>query len=341
MHREAIQACTDLKLVAGFTRNPARLATLSREWGFTPYCTIQDLLRDPSVDAVVVLTPSAHHFAHVSEALKAGKHVLAEKPVALHGTEIAELARLARDRGLVCMPAHSAVYRPTLQHARELILEGVMGSPYFCQATLVMPIASESMQGWRGQNALAGGGALVDSGTHRLYQIIYLMGRPVQVFAYTGHHKHLIEGEDLALLSLRFESGALGVVLQSWISHDPTFPELKVLGTEGTLDLSDHLRLNGRPLLAQLSRQDSFNRMLQQFADCVRLGVLPLSTMEDAELTARIIDASYESVMRGAAVTIPSQEGYVGRAEQGQCLEKPMSRNREAGTITRREREVP
>ena len=162
------------------------------------------------------------------------------------------------------------------------------------------------MQGWRGQNALAGGGALVDSGTHRLYQLIYLMGRPAEVFAYTGHHKQPIEGEDLALLGLRFQSGALGVVLQSWISHDPTFPELKVLGTEGTLDLSEHLRLNGRPLLAQLPRQDSFNCMLQQFADCVRLGTIPRSTMEDATLTAQTIDAAYESARTGAAVTIPT-----------------------------------
>jgi predicted dehydrogenase len=188
-----------------------------------------------------------------------------------------------------------------------LIQEGVVGFPYFCQVTLAMPISSESMQSWRGKNVLAGGGALVDSGTHRLYQIIYLMGCPAQVFAYTEHYKQPIEGEDLALLSLRFRSGALGIVLQSWISHDPTFPELKVLGTEGTIELSDHLRLNGKPLLAQVSRQDSFNRMLRQFADCVSSGSTPRSTIEDAELTAQIIDASYESAMTGVAVTIPSQ----------------------------------
>jgi predicted dehydrogenase len=340
MHREAIRACPDLTLVAGFTRNPDRLSILSREWGFTPYRSAQELLDDPSIDAVVVLTPSAHHFEHVSEALKAGKHALVEKPVARHGNEIAELRRLARDRGLICMPAHCAVYRPALQHARELILGGVVGSPYFCQVTLAMPISSESMQGWRGRNALAGGGALVDSGTHRLYQIIYLMGRPAQVFAYTAHHKQPIEGEDLALLSLRFQSGALGVVLQSWISHDPTFPELKILGTEGTIELSDQLHLNGKPLFAQLPRQDSFNRMLQHFADCVRLGVVPRSTMEDAELTARTIDASYESVTTGAAVTIPLQEGELGCAEQGQCPNESVSRDHNVGSTTQREREV-
>jgi UDP-N-acetylglucosamine 3-dehydrogenase len=308
MHREAIRACKDLRLVAGYTRNPDRLAALSREWGFSPHGTIQGLLDDPQVDAVVVLTPSADHFEHVSAALQAGKHVLVEKPVALTGKEVMELARMGLTRGLVCMPAHCLVYRPVLQRARALLAEGAVGTPYFSQIALVMPISAESMQGWRGQNARSGGGALVDSGTHRLYQMIYLMGRATQVFAYTGRHKQPIEGEDLALLSLRFASGALGVVLQSWVSRDPTFPEMKVLGAKGTVWLSDYLYLNERPLLAQASRQDAFDRMLQQFADCIGAGATPLSTMEDAEMTARTIEAAYESVTTGAAVTIPASE---------------------------------
>ena len=336
MHREAIQACKDLTLVSGFTRNDDRLSALSREWSFTPHSTIQALLGDRSIDAVVVLTPSAYHFEHVTAALKAGKHVLVEKPAALSGDKIAELGRLACDRGLICMPAHCSVYRPVMQQACKLMAEGAIGVPYFGQVSLVMPISMESMRGWRGRNDIAGGGTLVDSGTHRLYQIIYLLGRPSQVFAYAGHYRLPIEGEDVALLTLRFTSGALGVVLQSWVSHDPTFPEVKILGTKGTLWVSDQLYLDGRPLVGQLPRQDSFNRMLQQFADCVGGGAIPLSTMEDAEITARTIEAAYESIGTGKAVTIPPENikrpPWVGtmsrKVNSEQVMESPTAREK-------------
>jgi predicted dehydrogenase len=304
MHYEAVLPRSDMALVAGHTRNQERLASVSQQWGFRPHSSLESLLRDRDVDAVVVLTPIRLHFEHARQALDAGKHVLVEKPVALQGGEIARLRSEAQSRGLVCMPGHNAIYRPALQVARERINDGSLGLPYFAQVSLSLPLPDSEFLGWR-RHAAEGGSALVDSGTHRLYQTIYLMGRPSQVFAYTEHYKQPLDGEDVTLLGLRFASGALGVVFQSWASLDTSnTPELKVLGTKGTMWLSDQLYLDGQAIALQTPRPDTFRHMYGHFATCIRGEAIPLSTLGDAELTARTIEAAYRSAKEGIFVDI-------------------------------------
>jgi predicted dehydrogenase len=145
----------------------------------------------------------------------------------------------------------------------------------------------------------------VDSGTHRLYQTIYLMGPPSQVFAYTEHYLRPLDGEDVTLLGLRFASGALGVVFQSWASLDTSnTPELRVLGTKGTLWLSDQLYLDGQAIASQTPRSGTFGQMYDHFATCIRGEAMPLSTLGDAELTARTIEAAYRSAKEGTLVDV-------------------------------------
>ncbi|MCC7160975.1 MAG: Gfo/Idh/MocA family oxidoreductase [Anaerolineae bacterium] len=304
MHRQAIHASSDFELVAGFTRNRPKLEALAKEWQFRSYTSVASLLDDGDIDAVIVLTPSSNHHEHASMALKAGKHVLVEKPVALGADQVHQLERLANKLQRVCMPGHCSVYRPVLQRAKAIIRSGRLGIPYFGSSALAMPIPDEQLYGWRSKIAYGGGGALIDSGTHRLYQLIHLMGAPCQVFAWTHNWKQVMEGEDVALLSLRFESGALGSVFQSWVSRDSTIPEIRVLGTEGSLWISDALYLDGEKIVPQLPRQDSFNRMLQQFADCILKGTLPIATMQEAELTARTIQAAYDSTQTATAINL-------------------------------------
>lgn len=303
-YRRAIRASVNLELVAGFTRNSAKLGALSKEWQFRSHSSIASLLDDPDVDAVIVLTPSSEHYEHASMALKAGKHTLVEKPVALHAEQVHQLGLLADELQRVCMPGHCLVYRPVLQLAKELIRSGRLGIPYFGFSALAMPIPDEQLRGWRGKIAYGGGGTLMDSGTHRLYQLIHLLGAPRQVFALTHNWGQIIEGEDVALLSLLFESGALGSVFQSWVTHDSTIPEIRVLGTEHTLWISDALYLDGEKIVSQLPRQDSFNRMLQKFADCILKHESPSSTMQEAELTAQTIQAAYNSTQLASAVAL-------------------------------------
>jgi len=304
IHREAVLPRSDMALVAGYTRNQERLGFLSQQWGFRPHHSLESMLNDPRVDAVVVLTPSRLHFEHARQSLNAGKHVLVEKPVALRGDEIVQLRSTVQSKGLVCMPGHNAVYRPALQTARERINDGSLGLPYFAQVSLSLPIPDSEFLGWR-RRAAEGGSALVDSGTHRIYQTIYLMGPPSQVFAYTEHYVQPLDGEDVALLGLRFASGALGVMFQSWASLDTSnTPELRVLGTKGTLWLSDQLYLDGHAIAPQTPRPETFAQMYGHFAACVRGEASPLSTLGDAELTALTIEAAYRSAKEGIIVDI-------------------------------------
>ena len=93
---------------------------------------LDDVLRDPQVDAVIVATPPRTHHAIVKAALEAGKHVLVEKPLATTSADARRPGRTAAtDGGLVLMPGHTFVYSPSVNKVRDLIREDVLGEVYF------------------------------------------------------------------------------------------------------------------------------------------------------------------------------------------------------------------
>src|SRR5262249_47248696 len=87
----------------------------------------EDLLEDPSVDAIVIATPVPLHYPMAKQALGAGKHVFVEKPPAMRGHEMEELCALSAERGLVLMPGHLLLYHPGVRKLKELIGSGALG----------------------------------------------------------------------------------------------------------------------------------------------------------------------------------------------------------------------
>ena len=93
--------------------------------------SFEEVLADPTVNAVSIATPPRTHYALVKHALEAGKHVLVEKPLATHSAEAIELADMAEREGLVLMPGHTFLYSPAVNKVRQLIESGELGEVYF------------------------------------------------------------------------------------------------------------------------------------------------------------------------------------------------------------------
>jgi len=225
----------ELVAVADVDRERAEQLAAAR--GGRPYGSLTEALAAEDVDAVVVCTPTGRHGEVAIEALEAGKHVIVEKPAEITTDRTDEIIK-ARDRaGTLVTVISQHRFDPSTETTLAAIARGELGR-------ITSGIAS--IDWWRGQSyydsgdwrgtwQLDGGGALMNQGVHTVDLLVAALGRPVEVFAYTGTLAHeRIEVEDVAAGVVRFESGALGVLHASTAAYPGLSARLQVHGDRGS-----------------------------------------------------------------------------------------------------------
>jgi predicted dehydrogenase len=162
---------------------------------------------DLSVEAVVVATPVATHFELAAAALRAGKHVFVEKPLAASVGEAAELVRLADDSGLVLMPGHTFLYSPAVNHIRSLIQSGDLGDIYFVSTSRVNLGLHQSdvSVAW-------------DLGPHDFSILNYWLGESPSHVSALARSCVLPDTPDVAFINLEFPSGTIAHVELAWLA---------------------------------------------------------------------------------------------------------------------------
>jgi len=186
----------DARLREFATRYPTAHATTS----------VDELLADDELDAIVVATPVPTHYELSKRVLEAGKHVFVEKPPAMRGAEMEELCELAEDRGLVLMPGHLLLYHPGVQKLKELVDSGELGDVlcvYGNRQNLGTIRTHEN--------------ALWSLGVHDLSVLLYLVDEePSELWAHGN--SFLNPGvEDVVFCYLRFPSGKIAHMHLSWL----------------------------------------------------------------------------------------------------------------------------
>jgi predicted dehydrogenase len=168
---------------------------------------VEDVLQDPAVEAVAIATPVSTHFELAAAALRAGKHVFVEKPLAASSEGALELIRLAEPDGLVLMPGHTFLYSPPVNLVRELIHSGELGEIYFISTSRVnLGLHQPDVS------------VIWDLGAHDLSILRYWLGEmPAEVSALS--RGCIIPGTpDVAFISLRFASETIAHVELSWLA---------------------------------------------------------------------------------------------------------------------------
>jgi predicted dehydrogenase len=179
---------------------------LERHPGYPVVDDFEALIEDPRLQAILVATPPATHFDLVSKALRAGKHVLVEKPLARTVEEAAELVRLSEEAGLVLMPGHTFLYSPPVNKVRELIRAEVLGEVFF--------VTSQRMNLGKYQRD----GVICDLAPHDLSILLYWLDEPVREVSATGRSVFDSGVPETAFLTLSFESGAAANIQISWLA---------------------------------------------------------------------------------------------------------------------------
>jgi 1,5-anhydro-D-fructose reductase (1,5-anhydro-D-mannitol-forming) len=253
----AIQAEARSNLYAVLTRNPEKAEAYP---GVRAFTEISAALTDPAVDAVYVASPVLLHAEHAIASLRAGKHVLCEKPVAMNFAEAEQMQGAKRDSGCLLGIAYYRRLYPKLIRAKELIAEGAIGKPVFAEANYHGWLESEE-RAWLRDPAVAGGGPLYDVGSHRIDACNFLFGRPERAVGLRANALHQLEVEDSATTLIQYADGIHAVVDVRWnsrVSRD----EFRVVGVEGELVLTP---LNGPAL--KLTKSGSSEESLPPHAN--------------------------------------------------------------------------
>jgi predicted dehydrogenase len=199
-----------------------------------------DVLEDPEVDFVHILTDHASHYTLAMSALMAGKHVIVEKPFTLHQEEAQQLVDTAREKELhlICISQHR--FDPMINHIREIVESGKLGKILLINGRLLCGRTREYYleSYWHGRKLLDGGSALINQGYHIFDIILSMGGRPELILALAERRKHtkLIETEDTVSIQLRFETGAIGsLTITSGWEKEEWDAKVEIVGTEGRI----------------------------------------------------------------------------------------------------------
>ena len=231
------QLADRLQLAAVVDIDIERAEQLTAARGGRPFGSLTDALSEVDVDVVAVCTPTGRHGEVAIEALAAGKHVIVEKPAEVTVGRTDEIIEAQRKAGTLVTVISQHRFDPATEKVLAAISRGDFGR-------ITSGIAS--IDWWRGQSyydsgdwrgtwELDGGGALMNQGVHTVDLLVAALGRPVEVFAYTGTLAHeRIEVEDVAVGVVRFESGALGVLHATTAAYPGLSARLQVHGDRGS-----------------------------------------------------------------------------------------------------------
>ncbi len=202
--------------------------------------SLDDVLADPAIDAVAVLTPPNTHLEIVARCAGAGKHVLLEKPIEVTTARAERLVAACRKAGVVLGVVLQHRFRPAARALAQRLAAGELGRIVGCSASIRLwrPQSYYDQPG-RGTRARDGGGVLLTQGIHTLDLMLHLAGPVAEVSARaTTTPVHDMQTEDLVCAAMRFASGALGTVDATTAAY-PGFPErIELIGEAGTASLA-------------------------------------------------------------------------------------------------------
>ncbi len=297
-----------VQMVAVGSRDRARAEAYSREHGLERgYGTYQELIDDPGIEAVYISLPNDGHVEWSIRALRAGKHVLCEKPLTRRPGEAEEAFDVAEEEGRLLMEAFMWAHNPQIQRLEQLVAEGAIGEIRLIRG--VHTFVADDPRDIRLLTELDGG-SLMDVGCYCVHAARRLAGEPEQVY---GEAVRNAAGVDVRFAgTMRFAGGVLGQFTSGL--DVPEIHELELVGETGTLFLDDPWHGWTAPRI-ELQREDGSEEIrldpvdpyqleLENLSEAILGRAEPLLGREDAVAQARALEALFAAAERGKPVQL-------------------------------------
>ena len=234
-----MQDIPQIDLVAICDRDEARAADLAGEYGAAAFTSLADMLE--IVDAATLCIPSGLHLEPALQVVKAGRHLLVEKPLEITTQRIDQIIEAAALQPHVTLAGvFQTRFTPVVQRLQSLEAAGLLGEIYSGSAYIKRYRTQQYYDsgGWRGTWQIDGGGCLMNQGIHLVDLLLWFCGDVEQVMALTSSRGREIEVETQAQALLRFRNGATGVIEATTLAY-PELPQyLELYGSRGTVSFT-------------------------------------------------------------------------------------------------------
>ena len=211
-----------------------------RKW----YTDAQELIDDPDVNAIYIATPPSSHATFAIMAMRAGKPVYIEKPLAASYNDCIRINRISEQTGVPCFVAYYRRYLPYFQKVKEIIENGTIGKVINVQIRFSVPprdldYKNEKELPWRLQPDIAGGGYFYDLAPHQIDLLQNIFGVITRAHGYPANRAHLYKAEDTVSACFFFENGVTGSGSWCFVGHESAKEDcIEVIGDKGSLSFS-------------------------------------------------------------------------------------------------------
>jgi predicted dehydrogenase len=307
------------RVQVAYSRSADRARAFAQEWGIEKHTTsLDEAIRDPDSDVVIVALPNHLHEQAVIAAANAGKAVLCTKPLGRNAAEALRMLEAVEKAGVFHGYLEDLCYTPKTLRALDAVQHGSIGKVLWVRSREAHPGPHSA---WFWDKSQSGGGAIVDLGCHCIEIARNFIGkdiRPMEVVCWGDTQVHPIEAEDHAIGLVRYENGAIGQFEVSWAFRGGMDLRDEVAGTEGTIWLNHWLR-TGMEMYTAVGRtgyvaekaegttgwlfpvgdEPGALGYVDMFADMLNSldgATTPRETLYDGYVVNAIIDATYASI---------------------------------------------
>jgi predicted dehydrogenase len=292
--------------------DPRRLALAQKRFpALVCAADFDEALRNPDVNAVAIATPVHTHYELAKRAIKAGKHVLVEKPLTARVDHAEELVALAEKNGVVLMVDHVFIYSPPVLKMKELVAQGRLGKLFFIDSVRInLGLFQHDVN------------VVWDLAPHDLSIVDFLVERlPVTLSAYGGTHADY-EIEDVAYLNLDYGDGLIANFHVNWLSpvkvrqmiiggsersliYNDLDVDEKIKVYDRGIDVGEDLEQRRKTLISyrsgdvwspNLATREPLSQMAEHFVTCVKTGQLPVSDGKAGLRVVKILDAAQRGI---------------------------------------------
>jgi predicted dehydrogenase len=328
-HAQAIAQVTGAKLIGVASRDAERTRAFAQKHSVPFFTTsVDELVARPDISVICITTPSGAHLDPALIAIRAGKHLVVEKPIEITTERADELLGAAEEAGVKVAPIFQARFGEGARTVKAALDAGRFGRLVLASAYVKWHRGANYYTGWKGTQKLDGGGALINQGIHAIDLLQWFAGMPSEVFCFKTRRVHTsIEAEDTASATLKFGSGALGSIEATTALWPGWQRRLEICGESESVVLEDDRVTRWEFRTAQpedaaiLAAKDTaalgsgasaanaisfvgHQRQIQDLIDSLRDNRPLAIGGQEARKAVALVRALYTSAERGVAISI-------------------------------------
>ena len=317
----AVQGKSDaIRFAAGATRTPSRAADFCARHGIHLADSYESLLKDKSIDAVVLATPHSTHAEQIAAAARAGKHVFVEKPLGLSRADCERAVAACAERNVTLAVGYNWRFQPALREIKRMLEDGRLGKLLHIEGNFCGPSAYRFRgEHWRQDRDEVPAGGMTGRGVHVVDAMLYLAGHIDSVVAQSARRVQDFGADDTTSMLFRFAAGATGS-LGTVIATAETW-RMQVFGSNGWAEAGDvehlqtwslrtcfidrsNLSIKNRPVVTEFEKTGTERAELEHFARAAQ-ECRPLAVPGGDEVhNVAVLEAIVKSAREGTRVQI-------------------------------------